>query len=161
MTGPDTATLEVGCGTARNLIKLGKRSSTGALYGLDASHEMLETATSSIASAALPYNNNPPIMLRQGLAEELDGVKMFGHAAHPVAAPFLSAGHFFVSAAFLPYKMGVELPWECVYPLGYYRPGDCAPWTVPAPAMSLRGAALEAAALTGAYFILPFPGPGF
>ena len=26
--------------------------------------------------------------------------------------------------------------------------------------MSLRGAALEAAALTGAYFILPFPGPG-
>lgn len=85
----------------------------------------------------------------------------YGHAAHPVAAPFLSAGHFFVSAAFLPYKMGVELPWECVYPLGYYRPGDCAPWTVPAPAMSLRGAALEAAALTGAYFILPFPGPGF
>jgi S-adenosylmethionine-diacylgycerolhomoserine-N-methlytransferase len=78
VTGPDTATLEVGCGTARNLIKLGKRSSTGALYGLDASHEMLETATSSIASAALPHNNNPPIMLRQGLAEELDGVKMFG-----------------------------------------------------------------------------------
>ena len=85
----------------------------------------------------------------------------YGHSAHPVAAPFLSAGHFFVSAAFLPYKMGVELPWECVYPLGYYRPGDCAPWTIPAPAMSLRGAALEAAALTGAYFILPFPGPGF
>ena len=78
VTGPDTATLEVGCGTARNLIKLGKRSSTGALYGLDASHEMLETATSSIASAALPHNNNPPIMLRQGMAEELDGVKMFG-----------------------------------------------------------------------------------
>jgi S-adenosylmethionine-diacylgycerolhomoserine-N-methlytransferase len=78
VTGPDTATLEVGCGTARNLIKLGKRSSTGALYGLDASHEMLETATSSIASAALPHNNNPPIMLRQGLAEELDGVKIFG-----------------------------------------------------------------------------------
>ena len=78
VTGPNTATLEVGCGTARNLIKLGRRSSTGALYGLDASHEMLETATSSIASAALPHNNNPPIMLRQGLAEELDGVKMFG-----------------------------------------------------------------------------------
>jgi S-adenosylmethionine-diacylgycerolhomoserine-N-methlytransferase len=39
---------------------------------------MLETATHSIASAALPRNGNPPIMLRQGLAEELDGVKMFG-----------------------------------------------------------------------------------
>ncbi|MBL6711077.1 MAG: hypothetical protein ISQ10_08380 [Planctomycetes bacterium] len=85
----------------------------------------------------------------------------YGNSVHPVADPFLSAGHFFTTAAFLPYKMGVELPWECIYPLGYYRPGDCAPWTVPAPAMSLRGAALEAAALTGAYFILPFPGPGF
>ena len=84
----------------------------------------------------------------------------YGNSVHPVADPFLSAGHFFTTAAFLPYKMGVELPWECIYPLGYYRPGDCAPWTVPAPPMSLRGAALEAAALTGAYFILPFPGPG-
>jgi S-adenosylmethionine-diacylgycerolhomoserine-N-methlytransferase len=78
VTGPDTATLEVGCGTARNLIKLGKRTTTGALYGLDASHEMLETASKSISSAGLPHGDNPPIMLRQGLAEELDGVKMFG-----------------------------------------------------------------------------------
>ena len=77
-TGSDTATLEVGCGTARNLIKLGKRTTTGALYGLDASHEMLETASKSISAAGLPHSDNPPIMLRQGLAEELDGVKMFG-----------------------------------------------------------------------------------
>ena len=77
-TGSDTATLEVGCGTARNLIKLGKRKTTGALYGLDASHEMLETASKSISAAGLPHSHNPPIMLRQGLAEELDGVKMFG-----------------------------------------------------------------------------------
>ena len=78
VTGPHTATLEVGCGTARNLIELGKRTTTGALYGLDASHEMLETASKSISSAGLPHRDNPPIMLRQGLAEELDGVKMFG-----------------------------------------------------------------------------------
>ena len=78
VTGPHTATLEVGCGTARNLIELGKRTTTGALYGLDASHEMLETASKSISSAGLPHSDNPPIMLRQGLAEELDGVKMFG-----------------------------------------------------------------------------------
>ena len=78
VTGPHTATLEVGCGTARNLIELGKRTTTGVLYGLDASHEMLETASKSISSAGLPHSDNPPIMLRQGLAEELDGVKMFG-----------------------------------------------------------------------------------
>ncbi len=78
VTASHTATLEVGCGTARNLIKLGKRTTTGALYGLDASHEMLETASKSISAAGLPHSHNPPIMLRQGLAEELDGVKMFG-----------------------------------------------------------------------------------
>ena len=78
VTGPDTAILEVGCGTAHNLIKLGKRTTTGALYGLDASHEMLETASKSISSVGLPHSDNPAIMLRQGLAEELDGKKMFG-----------------------------------------------------------------------------------
>jgi hypothetical protein len=79
----------------------------------------------------------------------------YGHSFHPVADPFISAAHFFASVPALPYKMGVELPWECIYPLGYYRPGDCAPWTVPAPPISARGAAVEAAAATGIIFILP------
>ena len=51
--------------------------------------------------------------------------------------------------------MGVELPWECVYPLGYYRPGSCAPWTVPAVPISLRGFAVEAATITGIVFLVP------
>jgi len=48
-TGPATATLEVGCGTARNLVRLARRSEPGCSTGLDASHEMLETAAASIA----------------------------------------------------------------------------------------------------------------
>ena len=43
-TNPSTATLEVGCGTARNLIKLARRPEPGLLCGLDASQEMLDTA---------------------------------------------------------------------------------------------------------------------
>ena len=39
-TAPHTATIEVGCGTARNLIKLARRPAPGLLYGLDASHEL-------------------------------------------------------------------------------------------------------------------------
>lgn len=79
-TGPQTATLEVGCGTARNLIKLAQRPEPGRLYGLDASHEMLETAASSIARAGVGGEaaGRPPIVLRQGLAEQLDPRKMFG-----------------------------------------------------------------------------------
>jgi S-adenosylmethionine-diacylgycerolhomoserine-N-methlytransferase len=93
VTARNTATLEVGCGTARNLIKLAQRPEPGRLYGLDASHEMLETAGTSIertlgmapsagsapaGSAGPAQGGREPIVLRQGLAEQLDAQRMFG-----------------------------------------------------------------------------------
>jgi S-adenosylmethionine-diacylgycerolhomoserine-N-methlytransferase len=77
-TSPTTATLEVGCGTARNLIKLAERRAPGKLYGLDASHEMLETAAASIAKTGADRRHEDKIVLRQGLAEQLDAKRMFG-----------------------------------------------------------------------------------
>jgi S-adenosylmethionine-diacylgycerolhomoserine-N-methlytransferase len=77
-TSPATATLEVGCGTARNLIKLAARREPGKLYGLDASHEMLETAAASIAKTGADRRHADKIVLRQGLAEQLDAKRMFG-----------------------------------------------------------------------------------
>ena len=82
-------------------------------------------------------------------------LERYGHSHGPLADPFFSAAHFFVTLPVLPYKMGVELPWECVYPLGYYRPGSCAPWTIPAVPMSCRGFAVQAATVTGIVFALP------
>jgi hypothetical protein len=85
-------------------------------------------------------------------------LERYGHSTGClVADSACSAAHFFVTLPVLPYKMGVELPWECVYPLGYYRPGSCAPWTVPAPPISGRGLAVQAATMTGLAFLLPFP----
>ena len=81
VTGPATATLEVGCGTARNLIKLARRPAPGLLCGIDASAEMLETAARSIARAGVPAAGVEPIRLRQGLAEQLDPAAMFGRTA--------------------------------------------------------------------------------
>ena len=81
VTGPATATLEVGCGTARNLIKLARRPTPGLLCGIDASAEMLETAARSIARAGVPAAGCEPIRLRQGLAEQLDPAVMFGRTA--------------------------------------------------------------------------------
>ncbi|NBT13179.1 MAG: class I SAM-dependent methyltransferase [Planctomycetia bacterium] len=80
-TGPGSATLEVGCGTARNLIRLAKRPEAGALFGLDASHEMLETAAASIERSGVDRGQRQPIVLRQGLAEQLDARRMFGRDA--------------------------------------------------------------------------------
>ena len=79
-TGPETATLEVGCGTARNLLRLARRREPGRLYGLDASHEMLVTAEANVRRAAGSAGRPPEIVLRQGLAEELDARKTFGRA---------------------------------------------------------------------------------
>ena len=80
-TSPSTATLEVGCGTARNLIRLARRPEPGELFGLDASHEMLETAAVSIERSGVERGGRKPIVLRQGLAEQLDSRRMFGREA--------------------------------------------------------------------------------
>lgn len=44
---------EIGCGTARNLIKMARRYPAARFYGLDASDEMLKTAAASVARAGL------------------------------------------------------------------------------------------------------------
>ncbi len=38
-----------------------------------------------------------------------------------------SAAHFFLSTLTLPYHAAADPYYECDYPLGYFRPGDCAP----------------------------------
>lgn len=82
-------------------------------------------------------------------------LERYGHTAGPFAQPLISSAHFFVNIAVLPYKMGVHAPSECQYTLGYYRPGNCAPWIVPPVPISLRGGLYQAAAMTGAFWLIP------
>lgn len=83
------------------------------------------------------------------------GLERYGHMTGPITQPFISGAHFFVSAAVLPYQMGMYPPGECQYALGYYRPGNCAPWMLPPVPISLRGAAAQAAVVTGAAYWIP------
>ncbi|MEJ0071516.1 MAG: class I SAM-dependent methyltransferase [Pseudomonadota bacterium] len=50
---PQDRICEIGCGTARNLIRLARHYPTIRLYGIDASAEMLKTADLAIARAGL------------------------------------------------------------------------------------------------------------
>jgi S-adenosylmethionine-diacylgycerolhomoserine-N-methlytransferase len=59
--------VEIGCGTARNLIRIAERYPGVKLYGLDASAQMLRTAGDAIARAKLSGR----IALRHGLAEDV------------------------------------------------------------------------------------------
>jgi S-adenosylmethionine-diacylgycerolhomoserine-N-methlytransferase len=61
------AVLEVGCGTARNLIKMAKRYPTARLYGLDISSEMLRTAAVALGRVGLEDR----VTLRCDYAENL------------------------------------------------------------------------------------------
>lgn len=63
---PGASLVEVGCGTARNLIAIAKAYPGTRLYGLDASKAMLESARMAIERAGLEHR----ILLRQGLAED-------------------------------------------------------------------------------------------
>jgi hypothetical protein len=51
--------------------------------------------------------------------------------------------------------MGVEPPCECIYALGHYRPGNCAPYMCNPVPLSFRGALFEAGVVTGTAAALP------
>jgi hypothetical protein len=82
-------------------------------------------------------------------------LERYGHTAGPIAQPVISTAHFFVNIAVLPYKMGIHPPTECQYALGYYRPGNCAPWIIPPVPLSLRGALFEAGAIGAGIGLIP------
>jgi len=64
---PVQSIVEIGCGTARNLIRIAERYPGVKLYGLDASAQMLRTAGDAIARAKLSGR----IALKHGLAEDV------------------------------------------------------------------------------------------
>jgi S-adenosylmethionine-diacylgycerolhomoserine-N-methlytransferase len=91
---PGDRVLEIGCGTARNLILLARQRPGVACYGLDASNEMLATAQAKVHAAGLAAR----ITLRPCLAEELDHRRTFG-----LEAPF--------DAAFFSYSLSMIPTW--------------------------------------------------
>jgi len=64
---PSESLVEVGCGTARNLIAIARRYPKARLFGLDASEAMLGTARAAVRRAGLETR----ITLVHGLAEAL------------------------------------------------------------------------------------------
>ncbi len=73
---PGDRLVEVGCGTARNLVRIARRYPQAQLFGVDASHEMLKTAADNVRRAGLEKR----IVLAHGYAENLSPA-MFGETA--------------------------------------------------------------------------------
>lgn len=66
--------LEIGCGTARNLIYLARRFPATHLFGIDASSEMLKSARSNVTRAGIQQQ----VRLEYCLAEEFSPLTVFG-----------------------------------------------------------------------------------
>ena len=92
---PGDRVLEIGCGTARNLIRLAKARPDVRCFGLDASTEMLATANNQVRRRRLQER----ISLVHCLAEDLDYEKTFD-----LNAPF--------DAAFFSYSLSMIPTWQ-------------------------------------------------
>jgi S-adenosylmethionine-diacylgycerolhomoserine-N-methlytransferase len=73
---PGGSVLEIGCGTGRNLIAVGRRYPGVRLYGVDISAEMLVTARRSVARAGLESRT----LLAEGDASDFDAQALLGQA---------------------------------------------------------------------------------
>jgi len=82
-------------------------------------------------------------------------LERYGHSWGPVLQPIMSGAHFFATVPLLPYKMGLQTPQECVYTLGYYRTGSCAPYMLDPLPFTMRAALFQGAAATAIPFIVP------
>ena len=86
--------LEVGCGTARNLIKAARLYPKAQGYGLDLSQEMLRTAKAKIAGAGLQDR----VTVAAGDATAFSGAALFGQP------------HF--DRVFISYALSMIPPWR-------------------------------------------------
>ncbi|MEO2046763.1 MAG: hypothetical protein ABGX16_09350 [Pirellulales bacterium] len=82
-------------------------------------------------------------------------LERYGHSWGPYLQPLVSGAHFFATVPILPYKMGLKTPTECVYSLGYYRPGSCAPYLLDPVPFTWRAAMFETAFIGGAIGLIP------
>ena len=80
-------------------------------------------------------------------------LERYGHSRGPFMQPVHSAFHFFGSILFLPYKTAINPPNECQYSLGFYRPGNCAPWLLDPIPFSRDGIRRQALTSVGLAFI--------
>jgi hypothetical protein len=75
----------------------------------------------------LTYQWKASSLCSKPLYFEDEQLERYGRLRHPLVQPVVSGARFFADCAVVPYKMGVDRPRDCVYALGYYRPGTCVP----------------------------------
>ncbi|MFV1964812.1 MAG: hypothetical protein ACC628_05275 [Pirellulaceae bacterium] len=79
----------------------------------------------------------------------------YGQSCRPLIQTVKSGAHFFGTLPMLPYKMGVDRPYDKIPTLGYYRVGSCAPSVRQRMPLEGDAALFEASVWIALIFLLP------
>jgi len=103
------------------------------------------------------YEWEAPGLCHRPLYFEEENLERYGytHRRNWIFQPAISGGRFVATVVALPYMMTLRPPCECVYTLGYYRPGSCVPFQARLIELNAKAAVVEAAAVTGLIFAIP------
>jgi hypothetical protein len=82
-------------------------------------------------------------------------MERYGHVYPFPLQPIVSNVRFGIQLVMMPYQMAITPPWEMQSPLGWYRPGDVVPKLHYQFPLSAKAAFVEAATVTGFYFLIP------
>jgi len=86
-------------------------------------------------------------------------LERYGHTRHYLIQPFFSGAKFAAQFFGLPYQLTIYPLCSRQYSLGYYRPGECAPYKYYQVPWNTEAALVEAGVVSGAYFLFA-PGVG-
>ncbi len=116
--------------------------------------ERFKEESAGRAWAEVVFSWEAPALCHNPLYFEEANVERYGYRT-PFFQPVVSAANFFTHVPALPYLMGAERPRDCIYTLGYYRPGSYVPYRIQRVPLSVRGGLAEAGVLTGLFYLLP------
>jgi hypothetical protein len=97
----------------------------------------------------------PSNVFHRPLYFEDPALERYGHTHGDLVQPLVSTGRFGVQLIGLPYQMALDPPRRRVYPLGYFRPGECAPKQCQPIPLNAKAAAISGAVYTGLIFAFP------
>ena len=81
-------------------------------------------------------------------------LERYGYGCCHVLQPFVSAAHFAGSLVSLPYNIVNRPCWECIAPLGHYRPGSPVPYRKIWPEWNPLAAAGECGMIAGLILLI-------
>lgn len=106
------------------------------------------------AWSSVSFTWEAPALCHRPLYFEDVNLERHGHS-FGVVQPAVSAGRAFGQLLALPYQMTVHPPCECIYTLGEQRPGNCVPYQLEIPPVSLPAGAAEAGVVAGLILLIP------